>query len=138
MKALVIRQPWAWAIMAGYKRFENRSWTTKYRGPFAIIAGSSKASLQCGREFCEQNGIAVPVDLPFGCILGVINLIDIILPSQSDDVFAEGPFCWRLESPVLLDHPVPYRGQLGLFQLAASRQTENLEAIAANLVGTGP
>jgi hypothetical protein len=38
MKALSIRQPWAWLIVNGYKDIENRSWATKFRGPVLIHA----------------------------------------------------------------------------------------------------
>lgn len=139
MRALIVRQPWAWAIMDGIKKFENRSWQTRYRGPIAIIAGASKASLNSGNEFCRRLGIEPPAELVFGCILGVVNLVDIILPSQSDDPFAEGPFCWRLESPVNLTQPVPYPGQLSLFSLPTGDQrTESLAAIWPNHPVAGP
>ena len=39
MKALTIKQPWATLIMQGDKRFEFRSWQTKYRGELLIHAG---------------------------------------------------------------------------------------------------
>jgi hypothetical protein len=39
MKAITIIQPWATLIALGEKKFETRSWTTKYRGPLAIHAG---------------------------------------------------------------------------------------------------
>ena len=39
MRALSIRQPWAWLIVNGHKDIENRSWRTKYRGPFLVHAG---------------------------------------------------------------------------------------------------
>jgi ASCH domain len=32
--ALSVRQPWAWAIVSGYKDVENRSWPTNYRGTY--------------------------------------------------------------------------------------------------------
>lgn len=38
MKALSIRQPWAWLIVNGHKNIENRSWATKFRGEFFIHA----------------------------------------------------------------------------------------------------
>lgn len=38
MKALTIWQPWASLIACGAKRYETRSWATKYRGPIAIHA----------------------------------------------------------------------------------------------------
>jgi hypothetical protein len=36
-RTLTVRQPWAWAIARGHKDIENRSWTTRYRGPIAIL-----------------------------------------------------------------------------------------------------
>ena len=30
MKVLVVRQPWAWLIVNGFKDIENRSWNTRY------------------------------------------------------------------------------------------------------------
>lgn len=38
MKAISIRQPWAWLIVHGAKVVENRSWATSYRGPLLIHA----------------------------------------------------------------------------------------------------
>lgn len=38
MKALTIRQPWAWAIAEGHKRIETRSRRTHFRGEIAIHA----------------------------------------------------------------------------------------------------
>lgn len=39
MRAITVRQPWAWAIARGGKDIENRSWGTSYRGLLAIHAG---------------------------------------------------------------------------------------------------
>ena len=39
MRVLTIKQPWATLIMQGNKRFEFRSWQTKYRGDLLIHAG---------------------------------------------------------------------------------------------------
>src|SRR5215472_1457845 len=39
MKALSVRQPWAWLIVNGYKPVENRNWLTKFRGRLLIHAG---------------------------------------------------------------------------------------------------
>jgi len=38
MKALSIRQPWAWLLVEGFKDIENRTWKTNYRGSFLIHA----------------------------------------------------------------------------------------------------
>lgn len=41
MKALSIRQPWAWLIVHGFKPVENRTWRTNYRGFLLIHAGQA-------------------------------------------------------------------------------------------------
>ena len=41
MKALSIRQPWAWLIVHGHKDIENRTWTTSFRGRLLVHAGKS-------------------------------------------------------------------------------------------------
>jgi hypothetical protein len=48
MKALSVRQPWAWAIIHAGKDIENWTWRTHYRGEVAIHA-SSKMD-ESGRE----------------------------------------------------------------------------------------
>lgn len=127
IKAIAVRQPWAWAIMAGIKRVENRTWTTRYRGPLAIVAGQSKSSLRDGVAFCESLGVKVPIaSLAFGSLLGVVILTDVVSIGDIDDPFAEGPFCWLLDSPVKLDRPVPVIGRLGLFSVKSELlQMEN-------------
>jgi len=41
MKALSVRQPWAWLIANNLKPIENRTWPTRYRGAFLIHAGQT-------------------------------------------------------------------------------------------------
>ena len=42
VRALTVRQPWAWAIIYGGKDLENRRWRTSYRGP--LIHASKNAN----------------------------------------------------------------------------------------------
>lgn len=37
---LSMHQPWASLLVLGFKRFEGREWTSKYRGPLWIHATS--------------------------------------------------------------------------------------------------
>lgn len=119
MKAIVIQQPWAWAIMAGHKKIENRTWTTGHRGDLLIVAGKSTARLASGTEFLRQLGITVPGNLTYGAAIGIVSLADIspVADCDRDDPFAEGPWCWILRRPRRLSPPVPVRGQMGLFQV---------------------
>lgn len=41
MKALSIKQPWAWLIVRGLKDIENRQWLTNYRGDILIHASKT-------------------------------------------------------------------------------------------------
>lgn len=42
MKAITIWQPWASLLACGAKKYETRSWATRYRGPIAIHAAAKK------------------------------------------------------------------------------------------------
>lgn len=81
MKVLTIRQPWATLIIEGYKRFEFRSWKTKYRGEFLIHAGKT-----IDKEAKERLKKFLPEELPLGKILGKVSLVDCI---KCDDNFKE-------------------------------------------------
>jgi hypothetical protein len=50
MKALSIRQPWAWLIIHAGKDIENREWRTSFRGPVLIHA--SKTMTRADYEAC--------------------------------------------------------------------------------------
>lgn len=39
LPCLSVRQPWAFALVHGFKDVENRDWSTKFRGPCLIHAG---------------------------------------------------------------------------------------------------
>jgi len=58
MKAITIQQPWAEMIARGLKRVENRTWRTSHRGPLAIHAGKSMATLdrENAAEWPERYG----------------------------------------------------------------------------------
>ena len=57
MKVLTIRQPWASLIIHGYKKFEFRSWQTKYRGDLLIHAGKGidKEAMKRLENIFQQN-----------------------------------------------------------------------------------
>lgn len=139
MKALTVRQPWAWAIISGIKTIENRTWRTRYRGPLAIVAGTSRASLTRGTAFIEALGISVPRDLEFGALIGTVMLDDIVPVAGASGPFAEGPWCWMLSSPKALMRPIPMAGRLGLFDLVAeSPRMGNRGSSARNHLADAP
>lgn len=114
MKALSIRQPWAYLIVAGIKPVENRTWLTHYRGPLTIHAGVRPASETIER--IEQHyGIKIPREqLQFGGIVGTAELTGIVMSSSSP--YFEGPYGWVLTKPRRVKF-VSWRGQQGLFDV---------------------
>ena len=70
MKALTIRQPWAWAIVYAGKDIENRSWKTKLRETIAVHAG-----LGFDRDVDLPRGVKLPAEeeIVRGAIIGVVD-----------------------------------------------------------------
>lgn len=66
MKAISIRQPWAWLIVNGYKDIENRTWDTKYRGMVLIHAskGMTRKEYAAAQAVCESLPPLQRVTLP--------------------------------------------------------------------------
>lgn len=101
-----MRQPWAGRIASGRKAIELRSWSTKYRGPVIILAGS------------RRWGKLAP-EGPLGVVVCVVDLVD-VRPATPDDESAangappDGWFAWVLENPRPLA-AVPVKGRLGLY-----------------------
>jgi hypothetical protein len=116
MYALTVCNPCAWAIIAGIKRLENRSWPTSHRGPIIIHAGKSKAWL--GREGGLLPDRPADADLVYGAAIGIVDVVDCVpVDRVAGDPFASGPWCWVLANPRPLPAPVYVRGKLGLWRL---------------------
>ncbi len=122
MKTITIKQPWAWAIVAGHKKIENRSWKTDWRGELVIIAGRAQDRIDYGRHFLDRHGIFMPAELIFGAAIGVVTLHDIVPPNELHDPFAEGPWCWLLKNPRKFKKSIPMRGHLALREFAPGKK----------------
>lgn len=115
MKALSIRQPWAWLIANGYKPLENRSWRTSFRGPFLIHAGKSwgkyeRQDLEWVREHFPK--IVLPERFELGGIVGQAVIVDCIDADEMRWFF--GPWGFVIEDAKPLPF-VPCRGMLNFF-----------------------
>lgn len=119
--ALSIRQPWAWAIVAGIKDVENRKWRTKVRGRILIhaaqsIDGSRRDATAWLHGWQSQFRVAIPPvdDLLLGGIIGEAEIVDCVDHSASPWFF--GPFGFVLRNA----RPLPFRplkGRLGFFEV---------------------
>lgn len=118
MKALSIRQPWAWLIVNGYKDIENRSWATRFRGPVLIHAakGMTGAEFNEAYHFAIEVGISIPRfnELERGGIVGVANVTGCSDDSLSPWFF--GKFGFELADAKPLPF-MPCKGQLGFFEV---------------------
>jgi hypothetical protein len=115
LKVIVVRQPWAWLIVNGFKDIENRSWRTRYRGRLLIQASASlppKREFEEIRQFARERGAKLPQEFETGGIVGMVQLEDCVTSSRSK--WFEGPFGWVLAKPKRLLF-IPLKGQLGLF-----------------------
>lgn len=96
MKALSIRQPWAWLIIHGHKPVENRSWATKFRGAFLIHAskGMTNYEYDMARDLALTLGVKIPyrLDLDYGGIVGQAEIVDCVQEHQSPWFFGEYGF----------------------------------------------
>lgn len=139
MRAITVRQPWAWAIIHGGKDVENRTRNIAgtYRGPLAIHAGltddrhAPPVVLASWRNWWHEQleqGLGQR-----GHIIGVVDLVD-VCASTWEQMDADQAVCclspWKqmppegdtiyhlhLRDPRPLLEPVPYRGALGLWRL---------------------
>lgn len=112
MKALTIFQPYAWLIVKGIKPVENRTWSTRHRGPLLIHAGAKW--LPGWQERLARCGIErVPDDLPLRGIIGVVEVTGVV--TQSKSPWFDGPFGWTLADPREVPY-VPMRGSQGFFE----------------------
>jgi len=122
MKALSIRQPWAWLIVNGYKDIENRSWNTKYRGPVLIHASARAVAPE---DYLEALSISrsLGVHLPgrdefrYGGIVGMATITGTCESSPSPWFF--GPVGFQLKDARVLAF-YPLRGRLSFFETGLS------------------
>ncbi len=122
MKCLSIREPWASLIVNGYKKYEFRSWKTKYRGKILI-----HASLSIEKDN-EKRFKELGLDYKCGYIIGEAQLVDCIevnkefensLIRENSLVYGasrgRGGYAWKLINIKKYDTPILVKGKLGLW-----------------------
>lgn len=120
MKALSIRQPWAWLIVRRYKPIENRTWATGFRGELFIHAskGMTVSEYEAAKEFARRINPAIEVpnygQLERGGIIGRVYMSGCVTEHASP--WFTGPYGFIMPAA----EPVPFRavkGQLGFFDV---------------------
>lgn len=121
MKALSIRQPYAWLIVNGIKDVENRTWHTGYRGPVLIHAGKTYPKRDHTDDFdCfRSQGYPYPAlrDTMVGGIVGIATITGCVTSSASK--WWIGPVGFTLANARPLPALIPCKGELGFFDVPA-------------------
>lgn len=133
MKAISIRQPWAFAIVMGWKGIENRDKRWAVRGPVWIHAGKVEAEdaareaafrLMAGHtgrsvdELMREYRLMGDGAAARGGIVGSAEIVDCV--SYSDSRWFTGPYGLVLRNATALRHAVPCGGQLYAFDVPPS------------------
>jgi hypothetical protein len=98
MLCLSVYPHWAWAIIHGEKRIENRTWKTNIRGRIFIHASCSQSPLSPS----DRRLLAGMPDVSSlaGCIIGSVEIVDCVpLCDVEGERYASGPWCWILARP---------------------------------------
>lgn len=143
MKALSIKQPWAWLICTGYKDIENRNWrigrnprhgqyssrdidnfSIKLPERVYVHAGKQSDLTQETLDFIHKV-MTVPLTheygstwkdvLNFGALIGEVDIVDCV--TESDSPWFVGKYGFVLANPLLYPKPIPCRGYLGFFDV---------------------
>ena len=80
VKALSVRQPWAWAIIHAGKDSENRNWKTRFRGRIAIHAAGR---IDRNAKLPQRSKKPRVDKLTCGAIIGTVDIVDVIDDSRS-------------------------------------------------------
>ena len=116
LRCLSVQQPWAWALCAGVKDIENRTWSNKYRGTIAVVASSNKTRVTALKKLGPPRYLP-PELFAYGAVVGFVDVLDIepLNRALEDNPWAWGPYCWRVGNPRLLPEPIPCKAKLNLY-----------------------
>lgn len=120
MKALTVRQPWAWAILHAGKHIENRTRRTNFRGRFYIHAGLAVPNWQLLLDVESRTRVSVPTStdaMLYGHIIGTAELVGCVWSDKLVGPWGEPQaWHWMLQNVKPLRKSIPARGQLGLWE----------------------
>lgn len=126
MKALSIRQPWAWAIIRGFKPWENRTWNSNFCGMFAVHAS---LTFDHGgyRWICANHkmlgidvaDIPAAADFVRGEIVGFATMDGCVKVDKYNEKepWLFGPVGFKISEPMELIEPIKCKGALNFFYL---------------------
>jgi len=125
MKALSIKQPWAWLICAGYKDIENRTFDAPRCGRIYVHTG--KIMDDTGWEFIKERlspemwkriwNTEFINNLPLGAIVGEVDIAWVTLGGSYKSPWFVGPLGYVMKNPKLYEMHIHYKGQLEFIEV---------------------
>ena len=135
MKCLSICQPFAELIIQNKKTIELRKWNTNFRGEFLV-----HAPIKIRKE--DYKKLKIKENLTTGAIIGKVELYDVkkyesLKEIQEDKnqhfstkTFQKKTFGFILKNSKPLRIPIPWKGQLGFFDVELPKvKTKNNKII---------
>lgn len=122
MKCLSVSQPFADLIISRKKIIELRNWNTNFRGEFLIHSPQ-----KIRKEDCKRLGYSLP--MVTGAIIGKAEIYDVKKYKTKTEVKNDSKFHFAskdhydrkygflLKNARALRIPIPYKGQLGFFDV---------------------
>ena len=130
MKCLSICQPFAELIIQNKKTIELRKWNTNFRGEFLV-----HAPIKIRKKDCKK--LKIKENLTTGAIIGKVELYDVkkyeTLKEIQEDKnqhfstkkFQKKTFGFILKNSKPLRIPIPWKGQLGFFDVELPKIKNN-------------
>ena len=140
---LSIRQPWAWAIVNGWKPVENRTWYSNYRGPLLIHAGKREEHGDIGyvlTMISQQTGEPLEAlseryqkEAQLGAVVGECLMVGCADSQMDADCLMnrdqkacvprwwQGPYGFVFENAKAWATPAPLSGRLGIWFVDAGK-----------------
>ncbi|MDP4271495.1 MAG: ASCH domain-containing protein [Bacteroidota bacterium] len=144
MKALSVKQPWAWLICYGIKDIENRTWKPpeKMKGKRVLIHASAKPAGHLRDVLNQEQRDALSADICINghddnckpsAIIGSVEIVDCVINNESiwadktnlhefeNSLTGENGcipiYNWVLDNPVLFDKPIlNIKGKLNFWE----------------------
>ena len=139
MKCLSVSQPFAELIILGKKTIELRKWNTNYRGELLI-----HAPLKIRKDDAKR----LKIDKKFvtGAIVGKVEIFDVKKYDSQKQVkedqkfhfasknFHDRTYGFLLKNPKAFRIPIPYKGQLGLFEVELPKTKIKNKEIVSDII----
>ncbi|WP_428325818.1 ASCH domain-containing protein [Nitrosopumilus sp.] len=139
MKCLSVSQPFADLIILGKKTIELRKWNTNFRGELLI-----HAPIKIRKEDCKR--LKINRKLVTGAIVGKVEIYDVKKYDSQNRVkvdqkfhfasknFHDRTFGFLLKNAKSFRVPIPYKGQLGLFDVKLPKTKIKNKEIVSDII----